>query len=441
MLRIDNQSFMGFSVANIYSTTTLITLLLFRSTDASLKMYSSNKLLHAIRAAAIKSTGRSCCCFAPTVKHRNIKVHVNNSRMSSRLYSSIPTHNWELITNHKTSKTVKLFKSVHRANKSKRSELGLTVAEGVRLVSDILSNEKSRQLVRRIVISESLIHDVNNDEVVGSSSIQYQKQLLHWIHIVDEESRQRNAEYIDDDDDDDDDELQACSINIATDEVVDACSGTVTSQGVVALMKIPPPFNPSSFVAAAAGNGGSSSTPPPFYLILDGLADPGNIGTLLRTCAATYATSLIVLPGGCDMWNPKVIRSSMGASFRVPIMEISVSDDEKAFVQVLSFLENCGVTSNRIYAATMETAGNNVSLAHYDVDFTRSGGGAAVVLGAEGEGLRQELRSAVKQGKISAIHVPMAPDTESLNAGVAGSVIMFERMRQLSSIMRNVKDR
>jgi TrmH family RNA methyltransferase len=398
-------------------------------------MYPSSKLLHAIRAAAIKSTGRSCCCFAPTVKHRNIKVHLNNFRF----YSSIPTRNWELITNHKTSKTVKLFKSVHRANKSKRLELGLTVAEGVRLVSDILSNKKSRQLVRRIVISESLIHDVNNDDVEGNSSIQYQKQLLHWIHIVDEESRQKNAEYIVVDDDDD--ELQACSINIATDEVVDACSGTVTSQGVVALMDIPPPFNPSSVVAAASENGGSSSTPPPFYLILDGLADPGNIGTLLRTCAATYATSLIVLPGGCDMWNPKVIRSSMGASFRVPIMEISVSDDEKPFVQVMSILENCGVPNNRIYAATMENAGDNVSIAHYDVDFTRSGGGAAVVLGAEGEGLRQELRSAVKRGKISAIHVPMAPGTESLNAGVAGSVIMFERMRQLSSIMRNVKDR
>jgi TrmH family RNA methyltransferase len=107
----------------------------------------------------------------------------------------------------------------------------------------------------------------------------------------------------------------------------------------------------------------------------------------------------------------------------------------------MSILENCGVPNNRIYAATMENAGDNVSIAHYDVDFTRSGGGAAVVLGAEGEGLRQELRSAVKRGKISAIHVPMAPGTESLNAGVAGSVIMFERMRQLSSIMRNVKDR
>jgi len=409
---------------------------IFRLTDASSKMYCSSKLLNAISVAAIKSTGRSCC-FAPTVKHSNVKVHVNNARMVSKLSSSIPTQNWELITNHKTSKTVKLFKSVHRANKSKRSELGLTVAEGVRLVSDILSNNKSRQLVRRIVISESLLYNVNNNEVEGNSSYQYQKQLHHWLHIVDDESRQRNTEYVDDND-----ELQTCSINIATDEVVDACSGTVTSQGVVALIDIPPPFNPSTVVAAAAAeNGGNSSTLPPFYLILDGLADPGNVGTLLRTCAATFATSLIVLPGSCDMWNPKVVRSSMGASFRVPIMEISVSNDEKPFDQVLSFLEKCGVTSNRIYAATMENAGDNVSLAHYDVDFTRSGGGAAVVLGAEGEGLRQELRFAVNRGKISAIHVPMAPDTESLNAGVAGSVIMFERMRQLSSIMGNVEDR
>ncbi|KAL3827584.1 hypothetical protein ACHAXA_002081 [Cyclostephanos tholiformis] len=81
----------------------------------------------------------------------------------------------------------------------------------------------------------------------------------------------------------------------------------------------------------------------------------------------------------------------------------------------------------------MEDAGDSASLAYHDVDFTRSGGGAAIILGREGEGLRSEVRDAVKSGKISTVHVPMAPDTESLNAGVAGSVIMFERMRQLFS--------
>ncbi|KAL3791573.1 hypothetical protein ACHAW5_000876 [Stephanodiscus triporus] len=344
--------------------------------------------------------------------------------------------NWEQITNPKTSKTVKLFKSVHRANKSKRSELGLTVAEGVRLLADILSKEESRRLVRRIVISESLLSG-GNDGAEGNTSDQYQKQLQHWLRMIDEESRLRNEEKIDEDTDGGTC-VHTCSIYVGTDEVVSACSGTVTSQGVVALVDIPPPYNPLLTVSAVVENESSISMPPPFYLILDGLSDPGNVGTLLRTCAASYASALILLPGGCDVWNPKAVRSSMGASFRVPVLDIStISEEEEPFDQVLVFLQRCGVTSNRIFAATMENAGNSVSLAHYDIDFTMSGGGAAIILGREGEGLRSEVRNAVKSGIISTVHVPMAPDTESLNAGVAGSVIMFERMRQLLSTMEN----
>lgn len=364
--------------------------------------------------------------FVPSVKL--VKAHAGYSRMVQKLASSMSAANWEQITNHKTSKTVKLFKSVHRANKSKRSELGLTVAEGVRLVSDILSNEKSRRLVRRVVISESLLNG-GNDGAGGNTSDQCQKQLLHWLHIVNAESTRRNAEKTDVDTD-----AHSCSINVGTDEVVAACSGTVTSQGVVALMDIPPQYNPLLTSSTVEGNESSIVMPPPFYLILDGLSDPGNVGTLLRTCAASYATALILLPGGCDVWNPKAVRAAMGASFRVPVLEIStIGVKEDPFDQVLSCLEHWGVTSNRIFAATMEDAGDSVSLAHYDIDFTSSGGGAAIVLGREGEGLRSEVRNAVESGKISTVHVPMAPDTESLNAGVAGSVIMFERMRQLST--------
>ena len=193
------------------------------------------------------------------------------SMMASSSITSI--NNWEYITNHKTSKTVKLFKSVLRANKSKRSELGLTVAEGVRLVTDILANEESRRLVRRIVISEEIDY---TDE--------YQQKLEHWLSIVDEESRQRKeVEQID----------GTCSINIGTSEVVKACSGTVTSQGVVALLDVPPQYNPKDENIASPPN----NNIPPFYLILDGLADPGNVGTLLRSCKASYVTACILLPG------------------------------------------------------------------------------------------------------------------------------------------------
>ena len=346
----------------------------------------------------------------------------------------MPTNSaWGEITNHKTSKTVKLFRSVHRANKSKRSELGLTVAEGVRLVSDILSNEQSRHLVRRIVVSESLLHH-GEDNDRESNADQYHQKLRHWLRVLDEESRLRNTQstagnaY-------GPDAVASCSINVGSDEVVAACSGTVSSQGIAALVEIPPPYDPNMVFSPAMNDVSTAALKdsPPFYLILDGLSDPGNVGSLLRSCAASHVSAMILLPGSCDVWNPKAVRSSMGASFRVPILEISKSDSQDPFEQLLDYLESCSVDSHRVYAATMEVSGDNASLAHYDVDFTREGGGAAVILGTEGEGLRSDVRCAIKRGKISTVHVPMASGMESLNASVCGSVIMFERMRQLSS--------
>lgn len=351
------------------------------------------------------------------------------SSVSDPIMSDIP--NWERITNHQTSKTVKLFKSVHRANKSKRSELGMTVAEGVRLVTDILSNEVSRRLVRRIVVSESLLLDLS-----GAENQENRQQLQYWLRIAHEESLQRKekSHY----NDSNETNANFCTINIGTDQVVKACSGTVNTQGVVALMKIPNPYNLVS----------NSTDIAPFYLILDGLSDPGNVGTLLRSCAASNATALIVLPDSCDVWNPKVLRSAMGASFRVPVLDMSEprklgSNQEQlgAFAQLLNLLQQCGIDAERVFAATMEEARDErmvnpkQSIPHFNVDWV-SGirgekRGAALILGREGEGLRSDVLDAIREGKISTVHVPMAPGTESLNAAICGSVIMFERMRQI----------
>lgn len=387
------------------------------------------------------------CCFAlSTMTYPSTTFHYPSRTSTHRLAgdsrtaststsismsTSRPSNTWGEITNCKTSKTVKLFKSVHRANKSKRSELGLTVAEGVRLVSDILSNDQSRHLVRRIVVSESLLHD---DTSRDNNADQYQQRLRHWLHIVDDESRQRNAQSTPSGTGTSD-SIASCSINVGTDDVVAECSGTVTSQGVVALVEIPPPFDPTLDFTPTTDDVDMAArkSHPPFYLILDGLSDPGNVGSLLRACAASYVSAMILLPGSCDVWNPKTVRSSMGASFRVPILEISKSDESMdPFEQLLDVLQSCSVDSHRVYAATMEESGENASLAHYDVDFTRRGGAAAVILGTEGEGLRSNVRNAIKRGKISTIHVPMSPGMESLNAAVCGGIIMFERMRQLS---------
>lgn len=387
-------------------------------------MYLGTQQLKLVSAYGIKSNNvrslqriSSCAYnrFIPSQSvHRIYKQQSTITRshltpLSIASSSIASNNNWEYITNHKTSKTVKLFKSVLRANKSKRSELGLTVAEGVRLVTDILANEKSRRLVRRIVISEEIDY---TDE--------YQQKLEHWLSILDEESRQRKeAEQID----------GTCSINIGTSEVVSACSGTVTSQGVVALMEVPPQYNPKDETIDTPSN---NNNIPPFYLILDGLSDPGNVGTLLRSCKASYVTACILLPGSCDVFNPKAVRSAMGASFSVPILDMSKTSEQESLEEVLKLLEDSGIDSNRVFAATMESSGssNAASLAHYDIDFSNKP--AALILGKEGEGLRSPVLNAIKQGNISTVHVTMAEGIESLNAAVCGSVIMFERMRQLA---------
>lgn len=367
-----------------------------------------------------EAAGNTACFVASPLRVGNSSLrhcyfNPYRHRLSSSLSASVSPPSWEMITNHQSSKTVKLFKSIHRS-KSKRTEMGFTVAEGVRLVSDILSNEQSRKLVRRIIVCESLINGQNNHE--------YQQQLEHWLNVVEMESSQRKARSANGSVDKKD-AKETVTINIGTEQVLSACSGTVTTQGVVALMEIPP-----SFDVVMVSRTANEINKPPFYVILDGLQDPGNVGTLLRSCAASHVSALVLLPDSCDVYNPKAVRSAMGATFRLPVIELN--DREGALDKALCFLDRGGVESNRVFAATMEDTGDGrSSIAHYDVDFNK---GAAIILGKEGEGLRKEVRDAMAQGKISTVHIPMAEGTESLNAAVCGSIIMFERMRQLSAV-------
>ena len=218
--------------------------LLFWAMTSFPVMARSTKLFHNLS---------SCPCFSIKIRMQT-SSHASSAHptfKSIRVYSSISnpssygSPNWERITNHQTSKTVKLFKSIHRANKSKRLSLGLTVAEGVRLVTDILSNEDSRKLVRQIIVSEDLLSDISSDDDDNKLKLQ------HWLRVVHEESIERK------------DNNERCSINIGNEKVVEACAGTVTTQGVVALMQIPEPFDPTSDLKERLSS---------FYLILDGLA-------------------------------------------------------------------------------------------------------------------------------------------------------------------------
>ena len=147
-----------------------------------------------------------------------------------------------------------------------------------------------------------------------------------------------------------------------------------------------------------------------------------------------------MMPGCCDVFNPKTVRSAMGATFKMPLLHVGGWDECEKLMREFG-VKGCG-----FYAATMEGSEANdgfgariPSLSYYDVDWTgRSSAldqpqasNMAICIGKEGPGLSAEVREAVRKGKIRSLHVPMEQGTESLNAAVCGSVILFEAAKQI----------
>lgn len=149
---------------------------------------------------------------------------------------------------------------------------------------------------------------------------------------------------------------------------------------------------------------------PDFILIPDQIRDPGNLGTLLRSAAASGVQAVLIPPDTTDAFAPKVLRSGMGAHFRLPIHSMSWEEIEK--VVKLEGLQ--------VYVADMD------GRSCWDTDLHQP---VALVIGSEADGASDAARK-LANGKIS---IPMSGETESLNAGVAGSVLMFEVMRQRAS--------
>lgn len=144
-----------------------------------------------------------------------------------------------------------------------------------------------------------------------------------------------------------------------------------------------------------------------FILIPDQIRDPGNLGTLLRSAAASGVQAVLIPPETSDAFAPKVLRSGMGAHFRLPIHSMSWEEIEKVVK-----LEGLNV-----YVADMD------GQSCWETDLRQAIG---LIIGNEAEGVSESARK-LANGKVS---IPMSGETESLNAGVAGSVLMFEIFRQ-----------
>jgi TrmH family RNA methyltransferase len=143
--------------------------------------------------------------------------------------------------------------------------------------------------------------------------------------------------------------------------------------------------------------------------------DPGNAGTILRSAEAAGATGVVCCDGSVDVFNPKTVRSSAGALFRVPV----VAGGDAA--EVLAELGRWGLTR----LAAVARGG----VTYTDADLT---GAVALVLGNEAHG----LPGAIEESLDGRLTIPMAGRAESLNAGMAGAVLCFEAARQRAAAAR-----
>jgi TrmH family RNA methyltransferase len=158
----------------------------------------------------------------------------------------------------------------------------------------------------------------------------------------------------------------------------------------------------SDLVSAAARRGRP-------LLVLDGVADPGNVGTLVRTAEASGCAGVALLGACADRFNPKTVRSTAGAIFRVPVAEVG-DPTELADALAASGVALVGAVGGAADAP------EQIQLS----------GAVAIVVGSEAHGLSQEVLDRCDR----TVGIPMAGRVESLNAGVAGSVLAFEAARQ-----------
>jgi len=174
-------------------------------------------------------------------------------------------------------------------------------------------------------------------------------------------------------------------------QVMRAASDTHTPQGILSVLAIPECTVPARLN---------------FVFIPDGVRDPGNLGTMLRTALAAGVEAVLLPPGTVDAYAPKVVRSAMGAHFHLPIFNRSWDEISKI------------TESLHIYLA-----GAGAELSCYDADFSVP---LALIIGGEADGAGSEARNLAA----AAVKIPIPGPTESLNAAAAGAVLMFEVTRQ-----------
>ena len=256
----------------------------------------------------------------------------------------------------KDNKTIKRIISLgQRKNRQKNGEY---IVEGIRSIRDIAA----MGAVKTIVIRESKSQD---------------KNVLDLLTL---------------------DSIQSVLTYIVQDPVFDKVDNTVNGQGVVAI--VAKPKHDIDSVTIEDG----------LYITLDGVQDPGNLGTIIRTAVAAGVKGIFLMKGTVDPFNDKTVRSTMSALHKIPLYEDVT----------LSMLNDIVAESNMTpYVTALED-----SELYYSVEYAKR---TMLVLGNEGNGVTPEVMNLCT----NRIMIPMYGDIESLNVSVAAALCMYKVQEQL----------
>ena len=249
---------------------------------------------------------------------------------------------------------VKNIALLQKKGKERRNQ-GLFVIEGRKLLQEVLRD--APEAIREVFVTEEYL------------SVPAQKEVLEDV-----------------------------TYEVVSENVMKAMAETMEPQGVVATVQIPR-YDFDELLKKEDAT----------WIALEDLRDPGNLGTILRTAEAAGVTGVILSGNSVDMYNPKVVRATMGAIFRVPHMYV------EDFVGTLEELKKMGAW---VYAAHLSGTG------YYDEpDYT---GRSVILIGNEANGLTEDAAKAAN----CLVKIPMEGKSESLNAAVAASLFVYEAYRK-----------
>lgn len=182
------------------------------------------------------------------------------------------------------------------------------------------------------------------------------------------------------------------------DSLFEKISETVNPQGILAVCHI------KEFDVTNVDYSNS-----PFFVVLEKVTDPGNMGTLIRTADAAGADGIFLSKGCVDIYNPKVIRATMGSIFHLPIYRN---------LNLMDLMED--FKNNNVKTLAAHLKGTSTP---YKVDMTTA---CAVIIGNEANGLSDEISEMASD----LVKIPMPGKAESMNAGIAGGILIYEAVRQ-----------